>query len=208
MDVQQLQQIVSSLPPDQQAEMLDLVTEYQSALVKEGARENFIEFVRYVWPGFIEGPHHRLVADKFDRIASGELKRLMVFMPPRHSKSEFASYLLPSWILGKDPTKKIIQASNTGELAIGFGRKVRNLVGSEKFAGLFHDVSLSADSKAAHRWNTNHGGEYFAVGTQGKVTGRGANLLIIDDPSSEQEAALNSSNVYHSQYAWYKAGPR
>ena len=208
MDIESLQQLASSLPLDQQEEMLDLVTEFQLALKKEGARDNFIDFARYVYPGFIEGPHHRLVASAFDRIKSGDLKRLMIWMPPRHSKSIFSSFLLPAWSLGHDPTKKIIQASNTGELAIGFGRQVRNLVDSGKFAGLFHDVALSADSKAAHRWNTNHGGEYFAVGTQGKVTGRGADLLILDDVHSEQEAALNSASVYNSVFQWYKAGPR
>lgn len=203
-----LAQALNSVPLDQQARILDLFSEYKNAAKVERARESFIDYVRYIWPSFIEGQHHRIVAEAMDRIVKGDLKRLMVFMPPRHSKSEMASFMLPSFMLGNDPTKKIIQASNTGELAVGFGRKVRNLVDSEPYSKLFPNVGLSSDSKAAHRWSTNHGGEYFAVGTGGKVTGRGADLLIIDDPHSEQEAALNSSNIYDQVYEWYKAGPR
>ena len=111
-------------------------------------------------------------------------------MPPRHTKSEFASYLLPSWFLGKYPKKKVIQTSHTAELAVGFGRKVRNLVDSDIYKKIFPGVELQSDSKAAGRWNTNHGGDYFAIGIGGAVTGKGADILIIDDPHSEQEAAL------------------
>ena len=131
-------------------------------------------------------------------------------MPPRHTKSEFASYLLPSWFLGKYPGKKIIQCSNTAELAVGFGRKVRNLVGSEQYAKIFPNVTLRADSKAAGRWSTSYNGEYFAIGVGGTVTGKGADLLIIDDPHSEQEAklAMSNSEVFDSVYEWYTSGPR
>jgi predicted phage terminase large subunit-like protein len=131
-------------------------------------------------------------------------------MPPRHTKSEFASYLLPAWYLGKFPDKKIIQCSNTAELAVGFGRKVRNLVSSEMYSKIFPNVSLRADSKAAGRWATNANGDYFAIGVGGTVTGKGADLLIIDDPHSEQEAALASSDptVFDKVFEWYTSGPR
>ena len=92
------------------------------------------------------------MAKTFEDIAAGKIKRAIINMPPRHTKSEFASYLLPSWFLGKFPQKKIIQCSNTGELAVGFGRKVRNLVDSEAYARVFPDVALRHDSKAAGRW--------------------------------------------------------
>ncbi len=104
----------------------------------------------------------------------------IINMPPRHTKSEFASYLLPAWFLGKYPEKKIIQTAHTAELAVGFGRKVRNLVSSEAFSRVF-DTKLSSDSKAAGRWNTDKGGDYFAIGVGGAVTGKGADLLIIDE---------------------------
>jgi predicted phage terminase large subunit-like protein len=150
------------------------------------------------------------MAQKFEDIANGKSKRLIINMPPRHTKSEFASYLLPAWYLGKYPDKKIIQCSNTAELAVGFGRKVRNLVSSEVYSKIFPNVSLRADSKAAGRWATNANGDYFAIGVGGTVTGKGADLLIIDDPHSEQEAALASSDpaVFDKVFEWYTSGPR
>jgi predicted phage terminase large subunit-like protein len=150
------------------------------------------------------------MAEAFERVARGECKRLIINMPPRHTKSEFASYLLPAWFLGKYPHKKVIQTSHTAELAVGFGRKVRNLVDSEVYKEIFPDLNLQADSKAAGRWNTSKGGDYFAIGVGGAVTGKGADILIIDDPHSEQEAAMAATNpeVYDKVYEWYTSGPR
>jgi predicted phage terminase large subunit-like protein len=118
--------------------------------------------------------------------------------------------LLPAWFLGKFPHKKVIQTAHTAELSVGFGRKVRNLVDSEVYRNIFPNLSLSADSKAAGRWNTSKGGDYFAIGVGGAVTGKGADLLIIDDPHSEQEAALAQVNpdIYDKVYEWYTSGPR
>jgi predicted phage terminase large subunit-like protein len=147
------------------------------------------------------------MADAFERVASGELKRLIINMPPRHTKSEFASFLLPAWFLGKYPDKKIIQTAHTAELAVGFGRKVRNLVNSVDYQKIF-PTKLSSDSKAAGRWNTSKGGDYFAIGVGGAVTGKGADLLIIDDPHSEQEAMQGNPEVYDRVYEWYSSGPR
>jgi predicted phage terminase large subunit-like protein len=131
-------------------------------------------------------------------------------MPPRHTKSEFASYLLPAWFLGKFPNKKVIQTSHTAELAVGFGRKVRNLVDQDVYRDIFPGVGLQTDSKAAGRWATNKGGDYFAIGVGGAVTGKGADILIIDDPHSEQEAAQAEVNpeIYDKTYEWYTSGPR
>ena len=177
---------------------------------KEGARSKFINFVNEVWPTFISGRHHARMAEAFERVARGECKRLIINMPPRHTKSEFASYLLPAWFLGKFPHKKVIQASHTAELAVGFGRKVRNLVDSDVYRSIFPDLNLQSDSKAAGRWNTSKGGDYFAIGVGGAVTGKGADVLIIDDPHSEQEAALAQINpdIYDKVYEWYTSGPR
>jgi predicted phage terminase large subunit-like protein len=150
------------------------------------------------------------MAAAFERVARGECKRLIINMPPRHTKSEFASYLLPAWFLGNYPDKKVIQTSHTAELAVGFGRKVRNLVDSDVYKDIFPGVALQSDSKAAGRWATNKGGDYFAIGVGGAVTGKGADLLIIDDPHSEQEATLAETNaeVYDKTYEWYTSGPR
>jgi len=173
----------------------------------ERCRESYLFFVQQMWPIFISGKHHQIMADAFERVASGDLKRLIINMPPRHTKSEFASFLLPSWFLGKFPEKKIIQTAHTAELAVGFGRKVRNLVSSEQYAKVF-DMKLSSDSKAAGRWNTDKGGDYFAIGVGGAVTGKGADLLIIDDPHSEQEAKQGNPAVFDNVYEWYTSGPR
>jgi predicted phage terminase large subunit-like protein len=173
----------------------------------ERCRDGFLPFVNSMWTAFIAGRHHKIMADAFERVASGELKRLIINMPPRHTKSEFASYLFPAWFLGKFPEKKIIQTAHTAELATGFGRKVRNLVNSADYQEVFK-TKLSSDSKAAGRWNTSKGGDYFAIGVGGAVTGKGADILIIDDPHSEQEAMQGNPEVYDRVYEWYSSGPR
>ena len=177
---------------------------------RELSQDKFLKFVEKVWPTFIGGRHHKRMAEAFERVANGTCKRLIINMPPRHTKSEFASYLLPAWFLGKFPHKKVIQTSHTAELAVGFGRKVRNLVDSDVYNDIFPGLSLQSDSKAAGRWNTSKGGDYFAIGVGGAVTGKGADILIIDDPHSEQEAAMAASNpdIYDKVYEWYTSGPR
>jgi predicted phage terminase large subunit-like protein len=202
--------LLESLPEGERENILSMALAYQDSVTRERSQVSFMEFVKVMWPGFIHGRHHALMAKKFEEIANGKTKRLIINMPPRHTKSEFASYLLPAWFLGKFPHKKIIQCSNTAELAVGFGRKVRNLVDGETYAKVFPNVALRSDSKAAGRWATNANGDYFAIGVGGTVTGKGADLLIIDDPHSEQEAALASSNpeVYDKVFEWYESGPR
>jgi len=186
------------------------LTKLEKLKERELAQKKFIKFVERVWPTFISGAHHKRMAEAFERVANGTCKRLIINMPPRHTKSEFASYLLPAWFLGKYPGKKVIQASHTAELAVGFGRKVRNLVDSDVYHEIFPELSLQSDSKAAGRWNTSKGGDYFAIGVGGAVTGKGADVLIIDDPHSEQEAAMAASNpeVYDKVIEWYTSGPR
>lgn len=213
MNPNDLQNLLKALPNMTEAQLRDLyasVEEHEILSEREKARHSFMAFVKKVWPHFIEGPHHKRMAAAFERVARGECKRLIINMPPRHTKSEFASYLLPAWFLGNFPQKKIIQTSHTAELAVGFGRKVRNLVDSDTFTEVFPGVGLQADSKAAGRWNTNQRGDYFAIGVGGAVTGKGADILIIDDPHSEQEAAMAATNpeVYDKVYEWYTSGPR
>ena len=205
-----LVKMVDAMPDRDREQLLLLASQFQEAATREASQKNFLNFVKAVWPGFIAGRHHAVMAKKFEEIAAGKIKRLIVNMPPRHTKSEFASYLLPAWFLGQFPQKKIIQTSNTAELAVGFGRKVRNLVDGEAYAKIFPNVSLRHDSKAAGRWSTNKDGEYFAIGVGGTVTGKGADLLIIDDPHSEQEAALAAGDpsIFDKVYEWFTSGPR
>ena len=203
-----LLQALPDMPLEEQKEILSLLEDLEEAEKKESARESFMGFTKYVWPAFIEGRHHKIMADAFERVANGELKRLIVNMPPRHTKSEFASYLLPAWFLGRFPDKKIIQTAHTAELSVGFGRKVRNLVDSDDYKSVFPDLGLRSDSKAAGRWSTSRNGEYFAIGVGGAVTGKGADLLIIDDPHSEQEGQSADPSVFDQVYDWYTSGPR
>ena len=208
--VKQDPSVLKNLPPSVKLQVHTLLEELEGRKSAEMARVHFMEFVHQVWPNFILGSHHAKMASAFERVANGQCKRLIINMPPRHSKSEMASYLLPAWFLGKFPAKKVIQASHTAELAVGFGRKVRNLVDSDIYKDIFPEVSLRSDSKAAGRWNTNQNGDYFAIGVGGTVTGKGADILIIDDPHSEQEATQAESNpeIYDATYEWYTSGPR
>ena len=210
MQPQKIKNLINRLPPEEKADLLKKLELLSEKKTQEKAEQSFLDFVQSMWPAFIEGEHHKIMADAFERVATGELKRLIINMPPRHTKSEFASYLFPAWFLGKYPEKKIIQTAHTAELAVGFGRKVRNLIGNDDYQKVFRGVELSSDSKAAGRWNTNKGGDYFAIGVGGAVTGKGADVLVIDDPHSEQEAAVGqyNSDVYDKVYEWYTSGPR
>ena len=173
---------------------------------QESCRENFLDFVGAMWPDFISGRHHRIIAEKLERVARGELKRLIINMAPRHTKSEFASFLFPAWMMGKNPAMKIIQATHTTELAVNFGRKTKNLIDSDDFKTVFPEVKLAADSKASGRWDTSRGGMYYAVGVGSNLAGRGGDLVIIDDPHSEQTAM--SSSGFEDAWDWYTGGPR
>jgi len=179
---------------------------YKELHDREELQTSFLDFVRHVWPSFIAGSHHKIFGEKLERVARGELKRLIVNMPPRHTKSEFASYLFPAWVMGQKPETKIIQATHTAELAVGFGRKVKNLLDSEIYRDVFPDIQLARDAKASGRWSTDMGGEYYAVGVGGALAGRGADLCIIDDPVSEQDAL--SPAALDNIYEWYTSGPR
>jgi predicted phage terminase large subunit-like protein len=172
----------------------------------EFSQNNFIGFVRTVWPDFIAGRHHKIIAEKLERVAKGELKRLIINMAPRHTKSEFASYLFPAWMMGKNPKMKIIQATHTTELAVNFGRKTKNLIDSDEYKEIFPEVQLAVDSKASGRWDTSKGGMYYAVGVGSNLAGRGGDLVIIDDPHSEQTAM--SVSGFDDAWDWYTGGPR
>ena len=202
--------LLNKLPIEEKQILLEKLELLQEKKTREQATVNYLDFVTEMWPAFIGGEHHTIMADAFERVANGELKRLIINMPPRHTKSEFASYLFPAWFLGRYPEKKIIQTAHTAELAVGFGRKVRNLINNPDYQKIFPGIELSTDSKAAGRWNTNKGGDYFAIGVGGAVTGKGADVLVIDDPHSEQEAAVGAYNpeVYDKVYEWYTSGPR
>jgi len=199
-------QTYDAVPEDALKEYLALIEQQKTLETRDKARDEFMAFAHHVYDNFIEGNHHRIIAEKLEKVARGELKRLIVNMPPRHSKSELASYLMPAWFLGRNPKLKIFQATMNTELATRFGRKVRDLIADPHYGEIFPETDLKPDSQAAGRWETSKGGEYFAAGVGAAMTGRGADLLIIDDPHSEQDAL--SDTAMESAYEWYTSGPR
>jgi len=144
------------LPKAEQIELdklLDLLKEKKTIQNKQ---DSFLSFAQAMDANFLVGEHHKIIARTIEKIASGELKRVVINIAPRHGKSHIMSYLFPAWFMGKFPDKKIIMASHTADLAVDFGRKVRNLVADKEYQKIFPDVNLQADSKASGRWGTNH----------------------------------------------------
>ena len=197
---------VSYLTKAEAKEFTVLLEELEKREFQEKSTSTFMNFVQSIWTEFINGDHHVKMAKAFDDIAEGKLKRLIINMPPRHTTSEFASHLFPAYLLGKNPKLKIIEATHTADLAINFGRKVRDLIDREDYRDLFPETELKADSRSAGKWLTNKGGEYYAAGIGGALAGRGADLFIIDDPHSEQDAM--SDKAMDEAYEWFMAGPR
>ena len=196
---------LNRLPPDIKEEFIKAGLLAKEKRGIEKAQNDFMTFVKRVWPEFIEGSHHKKIAEKFNKLANGEIKRLIINMPPRHTKSEFASFLLPAWMIGRKPNLKIIQSTHTTELAVRFGRKAKTLMDMPEYKEIF-PTRLREDSQAAGKWETEQGGEYYAAGVGSAITGRGADLLIIDDPHSEQDA-LNIDALERA-HEWYTSGPR
>ncbi len=205
-------ELLAQLPEDVLKEHLELAERLQQIEEIETAQDSFLDFVKSQWPSFIGGAHHKKMADAFDRIAKGKIKRLIINMPPRHTKSEFASHYFPAYLVGRNPSLKILQATHTADLAVKFGRKIRDLMLTEDFQKIFPDVLINPDSKAAGKWETQdkrdakRKGEYYAAGVGGALAGRGADLFIIDDPHSEQDA-MNPKSM-EDTYEWYTSGPR
>ena len=168
------------------------------------ARKSLIEFAQFTKPNYRPNWHHHLISEQLNRIVRGELKRLMIFMPPRHGKSELSSRKFPAFYLGHHPTHEFISSSYSGDLAMDFGRDVRNLMVSDAYNALFPNNQLSEDSQAKNKLHTKKGGMYFAVGVGGSTTGRGANVLNIDDPvkdRAEAESPVQRDNVWE----WYRS---
>lgn len=201
---------LQSVDPKEYEQLLALVGQIGDLEKLDAAKTDFLAFVRLMWPGFIMGNHHKVMAKVIEDIVFGRENRAIVNMAPRMSKSEFFSYLMPAWAIGHQPSMKIIQICATADMAQGWSRKVRDLIMTEDYQRLFPGVRLKADSKAVGRWHTSHGGEYFAVGAEGNVTGKGGDIVIIDDPSGEQQAvaAIGNPQVYDKIYHWYVGGPR
>ena len=201
-----------------QRALKDMTRAEKEALIKEldekesriglhTARTNPIDFAKRLYPGFKVGPHHKKLAKIFDDVISGKKKRVIINIAPRMGKSEFSSYLFPAYFLGTYPDKKIIMATHTAGLSEDFGRRVRNLIDSEEYKEVFPDTVVADDQKAAGKWSTGAGGQYYAVGVGGALAGRGADLFVIDDPHSEQDMKANSRLAFDNAWSWFQTGP-
>jgi predicted phage terminase large subunit-like protein len=206
-DLEVLQKALPTMSEKERQRNLILLKDYQREVTQKNGKANFLDFIKHVYPDYKVGAHHARLAKLFEEIAEGKRKRVIVNIAPRHGKSELISYLAPAWFLGNQPAKKVIMASHTADLAVNFGRRVRNLVGSDAYKDIFPDIELQADSKSASRWGTNYNGEYFAIGVGGALAGRGADLFIIDDPHSEQDAKLGKADVFLPAWEWFQSGP-
>ena len=174
---------------------------------RELGKRKLSSFIHYGFPDYKENWHHTLIIEKMEAIERGELKRLMIFMPPRHGKSEIASVQFPAWYLGRNPKRSIICASYSSDLSVDFGRKARNLMKSQEFENIFQDIGLAEDSKSAGKWHTNKGGMYVSVGVGGSITGRGGDVFLIDDPVKNREDA-ESPLIREKIWGWYRAVAR
>ena len=172
LDIDKLKNL-DKLPPDIKRQFALYMNQWKEKKKESQISTDFLSFVKHVWPDFVEGSHHKIVADKFNKLADGKIKRLIINMPPRHTKSEFASFLLPAWMVGRNSKLKIIQSTNTTELSVRFGRKAKQLIDSPEYQSVFK-TRLKEDSQAAGKWETEQGGEYYAAGVGSAITGRGA----------------------------------
>ena len=193
---------------DEVAEIDRMVDELSVRKENSLAYDDLIEFCKRMQPDYIVGKHHRLLANMLMGIERGEKDRICVNIPPRHGKSQLVSIFFPAWFLGRNPNKKVMMVSHTTDLAVDFGRKVRNLIATDDYLSIFPTVRLASDSKSAGRWNTNSGGEYYACGIGSSIAGRGADLLLIDDPHSEQDVINGNFEVFEKAYEWFTFGAR
>jgi hypothetical protein len=169
---------------------------------RELARRRLLDFILFTFPDYKVNWHHRMLVEKLEAVERGEIKRLIVTMPPRHGKSEIVSVQFPAWLIGRDKNRNVIEASYSGDLATDFGRQVRNIIAGDKYKHLFPNVELAEDSQAKGKWNTNGRGAYNAVGVGGATTGKGADFLIIDDPIKNRQDA-ESAVIRESNWNWY-----
>ena len=186
-EVQLMLDNIDTYTPEEQAEIEKIADILSGRKLAKACYDDLIEFCKHMQPDYKVGRHHRILATMLMSIAKGESDRVCVNMPPRHGKSQLVSIYFPAWFIGRYPNKKVLMVSHTTDLAVDFGRKVRNIIDSDAYKQVFPNVALAQDSKSAGRWNTAHGGEYFACGVGSALAGRGADLLLVDDPHNEQD---------------------
>ena len=207
-EIQQMLANLDDFDHDEVEEIDKLVGELSKRKHNEAAFNDLISFCKHMQSDYIAGRHHKLLAGMLMDIEKGEKDRICVNIPPRHGKSQLVSIMFPAWFLGRNPNKKVMMVSHTTDLAVDFGRKVRNLIATDAYKDIFPTVSLAVDSKSAGRWNTNVGGEYYACGIGSSIAGRGADLLLVDDPHSEQDVINGNFEIFEKAYDWFTFGAR
>ena len=186
------------------AELERLVEQVKDIESKEKARTSLIGYAKFQMDNYLSPPHIKLLASKLEAVERGDIRRLAIFMPPRHGKSILTSEFFPAWYMGRNPDKYIICSTYAQDLADDFGRKVRNQLQDKRYTDVFPDAELSTDSSSMRRFNTTRGGVYYAVGAGSAITGRGAHLLLIDDPIKGREEA-DSAAMRKNLLDWYRA---
>lgn len=201
------QRAVTHMSKFEKLKFLENLEQKENRAQLKKAKNDPIEFAKRIYPGFKVGPHHRKLAKIFQDVVDGHKKRVIINIAPRMGKSEFSSYLFPAYFLGNYPDKKIIMGTHTAGLSEDFGRRVRNLIESEEYNELFPETVVADDQKAAGKWSTGAGGQYYAAGVGGALAGRGADLFVIDDPHSEQDVKSNSRLAFDTAWSWFQTGP-
>jgi predicted phage terminase large subunit-like protein len=206
----ELEAMAKALPHLSKQEKMELFNDLdlrESRANLQAAKTNMLGFAQAVYPGFKIGPHHKKLAKIFTDVVEGRKKRVIINIAPRMGKSEFSSYLFPAYFLGKYPEKKIIMGTHTAGLSEDFGRRIRNLIDSDEYREVFPNTMVADDQKAAGKWSTSAGGQYYAAGVGGALAGRGADLFVIDDPHSEQDVKSNSRLAFDTAWSWFQTGP-
>ena len=200
--------ILKGLSPEEMAEMLAMLEELDGRKRMDAARADLLAFIALLDRTYKFGTHLKRLGSLLMDVEVGTKDRVAVSMAPRFGKSMLISIFYPAWYLGRNPDHKVIVASHTADLAVDMARKVRNLMQTAEYRAIFPDVSVAADAKAAGKWNTNKGGEFYAIGVGGALAGRGGHLIVIDDPISEQAIKTGNTDVLDSTYEWFRSGLR
>jgi predicted phage terminase large subunit-like protein len=206
-ELEALERALPTMSVKEKMELLDDLETRERRTRLLAAQDNMLGFASSVYPGFKIGPHHRKLAKIFTDVIEGRKKRVIINIAPRMGKSEFSSYLFPAYFLGKYPQKKIIMGTHTAGLSEDFGRRIRNLLDTEEYREIFPQTMVADDQKAAGKWSTSTGGQYYAAGVGGALAGRGADLFVIDDPHSEQDVKSNSRLAFDTAWSWFQTGP-
>lgn len=203
-----VEKLVKNMPHAEAAELLAMFDELEERKRVQAAQDDFLAFIAAIDKSYKFGAHLKRLGNLLMDVEQNIKNRIAVSMAPRMGKSQMISIYYPAWYLGRHPDHKVIVASHTADLAVVMARKVRNLIQSPEYARIFPNTKIASDAKAAAQWNTTQGGEYFAIGVGGALAGRGAHLIIADDPLSEQDIKAGNTNSLDTAYEWFSAGLR